>query len=187
MKQIIQRLSQMHMFRDVSTKHINEFVAQCQSNSKQIGEVICTQGEQASHAMLLLHGKLSVSVSTGENNRHVGEVHPGEIFGEQGLFHSNGIRNATVIANESSTCLILTPKLMRVASSNDAVVALERHLIATMARRIRSTNLAIQKAWKESQQVEEKVNEQSKHDETSREEQNNSLLDRLKKMFGGSQ
>ena len=61
------------------------------------------------------------------------------------------------MANKASTCLVLTPKLMRDVADNQAMVALERHLIATMARRIRATNLAIQKAWKES--IEEIVEE----------------------------
>ena len=41
----------------------------------------------------------------------MGKIFPGEIFGEQGLFHTKGIRSATVMANKPSTCLILTPSL----------------------------------------------------------------------------
>ena len=39
------------------------------------------------------------------------------------------------MANKPSTCLILTPEFMRKVADNTAMVFLERHLIATMARR----------------------------------------------------
>ena len=44
--------------------------------------------------------------------------------------------------------LLLTPELMDHAARNSAIVALEQHLLGTLARRIRSTNQAIQLAWK---------------------------------------
>ena len=50
-----------------------------------------------------------------------------------------------VRANKDSVCLLVTPGLMRETWNNEAIVALEQFLIATMARRIRSTNLEIQK------------------------------------------
>ena len=58
------------------------------------------------------------------------------------------------------------------------MVALERHLIATMARRIRSTNLQIQKAWKQESEHEAKKTTQA-------EEPKQSLLGRLRSLFGG--
>ena len=60
------------------------------------------------------------------------------------------------------------------------MVALERHLIATMARRIRSTNLQIQKAWKEESTLEAQKNTAN---ETT--EPKTGLLGRLKSLFGG--
>ena len=130
--------------------------------------------------MVLLSGKLDVSVQTDTSTRHVGSIHPGEIFGEQGLFHSNGIRNATVKAAKPSICLQLTPRIMQTHSTNLAMVALEQHLIATMARRIRSTNLEIQKAWVD----ENKAKTQTKPNETTTQEEPATLLGRLRSLFG---
>ena len=106
--------------------------------------------------MLLVSGRLEVSIQTDNNVRHIGEIHPGEIFGEQGLFHNQGNRNATVMANQASIRAKITPDLMRDTWNNPAIVAMERHLIGTMARRIRTTNLNIQKVWKDSIKEEEK-------------------------------
>jgi len=169
-------LSKMRMFKEVPTDEIKDLMAQCEASSYGMGAVVCQQGEAATHAMLLLEGKLDVSVRAENQTRLVGSIHPGEIFGEQGLFHNKGTRSATVLASKPSKCLKLTPKIMRTYSNNKAMVALERHLIATMARRIRSTNMQIQKAWKEENKPTTK---------TDAPEENTSLLGRLKKLFGG--
>ena len=69
---------------------------------------------------------------------------------------------------------------MQLHSTNPAMVALEQHLIATMARRIRSTNLEIQKAWMDeskAKQEKEKPNEPTTEESTS-------LLGRLRSLFG---
>ena len=71
------------------------------------------------------------------------------------------------------------------ASSNAAMVALEQHLIATMARRIRSTNLAIQKAWKEIERESKRRKENTTQQDVQSDEDQQSLLGRLRSLFGG--
>ena len=190
MSLIIDHLSNMHLFRAVNRRELTNLVRLCEPKKYQVGQTVFIQDSEAQNAMLLISGKLEVSVRTQNTIRHVGEIHPGEIFGEQGLFHSNGTRNATVIANKNSVCLTITPKIMRDASNNAAMVALEQHLIATMARRIRSTNLAIQKAWKEieleeakrKRRLEQVKKEQQEHED---EGQSASLIGRIRSLFGG--
>jgi CRP-like cAMP-binding protein len=180
----------MHLFRSVKRKELSLLVRLCEPKKYQVGQTVFVQDSEAHNAMLLISGKLEVSVRTENTIRHVGEIHPGEIFGEQGLFHSNGKRNATVIANKNSVCLTITPKIMRDASTNDAMVALEQHLIATMARRIRSTNLAIQKAWKEIEKDNERRQRRrdlakSQESQQAEDEQPQNLLGRIRSLFGG--
>jgi len=183
-------LSQMHLFRNVSSSNLKEFIGLCESKFFPTGAFVCRQGAAATHALILVQGKLEVSVRSDADIKHIGEVHSGEIFGEQGLFHTSSTRSANVMANQDSICLILTPKIMRQSSGNPAIVALESHLIATMARRIRATNLTIQKAWKEAQREEDRHMEKMKkqHDEKNKEiieKPANSWLGRLKSVFGG--
>ena len=85
-----------------------------------------------------------------------------------------------VKAEQESMCLLVTPELMRETWNNQAIVALEQFLIATMARRIRSTNLEIQKIWK----TEEKEAEEPSADTI--EDNSSGLLGRLKSLFGGN-
>ena len=185
-------LSQMHMFRNVSSTDLKEFINLCESQFFPTGAFVCRQGAAATHALILVQGKLEVSVRSDTDIKHIGEVHSGEIFGEQGLFHTNSTRSANVMANQDSICLILTPKIMRTASRNPAIVALEKHLIATMARRIRATNLTIQKAWKEAQREEERHLEKMKKQKEEKTQETiekpaNSWLGRLRSVFGGKQ
>ena len=177
-KTIVENLSKMHLFRQVPINDLNKLVSACDVLNYKIADVICNQGDIAQNALILVSGRLEVSVRTQSSVRHVGEIFPGEIFGETGLFHSKGIRSATVMANKPSICLVLTPKFMRQVADNQAMVALEKHLIATMARRIRATNLAIQKAWKDS--IEEIPDDPTEEVEIAKP----TLLGKLRSLFG---
>ena len=185
MSEVVEKLSKMHLFKRVSLNDLENLVESCETNHYRIGEVICKQGERALNAMILVSGRLEASVRSDSTIRHVGEIHPGEIFGEQGLFHSKGKRNATVIANRTSVCLTLSPNTMKMSSQNTAIAALEKHLIGTMARRIRGTNLAIQKAWKDAHLEEERISKMKEGKEEVQEEKSNSLLNKLRSLFGG--
>ena len=192
MPSIADQLSQLHLFRNVERKDLDRLVTICQSHSYSIRQTIFAQGSTADHAMLLVSGRLEVSIQTNNNVRHIGEIHPGEIFGEQGLFHAQGNRNATVMANQQSICLKITPDLMRDTWNSPAIVALERHLIGTMARRIRTTNLAIQKVWKDSIQEEQKRERKKSQrpraesaNPTPQGDEGSGLLGRLRSIFGG--
>jgi len=187
---IVEKLQKMHLFRNVRVDDLERLVESCEIARYSIAQSICNQGDQATNALILIDGKLEVSIRTENTVRHVGEIFPGEIFGEQGLFHTKGIRSATVMANKPSTCLILTPEFMRKVADNTAMVALERHLIATMARRIRATNLAIQKAWKESEKEAEKsvTTDPSKTSDPTNDSsgsKSSGLLGKLRSLFGG--
>ena len=147
-------LAKLKVFEGVPLKDLDDLLRITAPKRYPVGSVIFRQGQPASGAALLLRGRLDVSVTAEGGGAHcVGQVHPGEIAGEQGLFISQGVRNATVTAMEESLCLTLTLRLLQDGRGNTAVVALERRLIASLARRVRSTNLAIQKAWKEELQA----------------------------------
>jgi len=173
------------MFKKVPKSDLARLTELSTASNYGIGDCICRQGEQATNAMLLVSGRLEVSIQTDSSVKHIGVIHPGEIFGEQGLFHSKGKRNATVLANRPSQCLTLTPDIMRLSHDNEAIGALERHLIATMARRIRSTNKAIQLVWKDAQQEEDRKNAKKVNDNSSQEEKSGSILTKLRSLFGG--
>ena len=145
----IVKLSRLPMFASVPRSDLEDLLRRAPSQQHARGTALFQQGDAAEDAVLLVDGMLGVSVQVGSLSRQVGSVRPGEIAGEQGLFVRGGVRNALVVATQPSVTLRLTPGLLQAARGNAAVVALEQQLIATLARRVRSTNLAIQKAWKE--------------------------------------
>ncbi|MDP7114121.1 MAG: hypothetical protein QGH45_19275 [Myxococcota bacterium] len=56
-------------------------------------------------------------------------------------------RNATVTATEPSECLLITRDLLTRGATNVGVVAIEKHLLRVMSRRIRRTNKEIREMW----------------------------------------
>jgi len=183
MKSVIDHLQKLHMFKDVSRRELEHLIKLCQIQQFMPGQIIFAQGSEANFAMLLVSGHIDVSIQMGTNSRHIGDIYPGEIFGEQGLFHTGGTRNAQVTAKRDSVCLVLVSQMMRDTWNNRAIVALEQFLIATMARRIRNTNLAIQKIWKEEEQEAQHKKEQ--HDKEAAPTEQGGLLGKLRSIFGG--
>lgn len=107
-------------------------------------KVVMTQGEFASQAMLVVTGKFVAVVGQGKEEKQVGAIMPGEIVGETALFSEEGYRSATVKAAQHSSYLMLDASSLDSAVNNPAVILLEINMLSTMARRIRSTNNAIQ-------------------------------------------
>jgi CRP-like cAMP-binding protein len=105
-----------------------------------------SQGDDANTAMYLMEGQLDVLLFSNNNKIHrLGQVYPGEVFGEQGLFVCNATRNAQVSARTDGLCLQLDRSFMHQETQNAAVVIMEKLILATLARRIRSANLNLQK------------------------------------------
>jgi CRP-like cAMP-binding protein len=144
----------LFIFRDVSSRAVTELCILAPPVNLGAGAKVFEQGSTSDIALLLTAGKLSVEVQHDGDSRTVGQVHPGEIVGEQALFSRGGSRSATVRAIEESQALIIDWSLLERAADNPAMIAIERHLLATMARRIRATNSAIQKLWKETGTLE---------------------------------
>ena len=119
------------------------------------GEVVAREGEPADRAFFLVTGRLRASLPLGgegpERDRTVNEIAAGEVTGESALFLTGGRRTATLTALEPSTVLVLRRDLFaNVNASNPALVALESHILAGLARRIERTDAQIVAAWRAS-------------------------------------
>lgn len=170
----IDQLGQLYLFRSVPRPALRELVSLAPPTRFGAGHAVFEEGAPADVALLLLSGRLVASVGTGDNAKQVGDIRPGEIVGEQGLFIPGGQRSARVVAAEPSVALLVTPELMDHAARNPAIVALEQHLLGTLARRIRATNQAIQMAWKADPPAD-----------TSPDARPRTIRERLSALFGG--
>jgi len=144
----IDQLSQLYLFRSVPRPALRELLTLAPPTRFATGSPVFEEGAPADVALLLIQGRLVATVGSGAKAKQVGDIRPGEIVGEQGLFVPGGQRSAKVVAAEPSVALLVTPELMDHAARNPAIVALEQHLLGTLARRIRATNQTIQLAWK---------------------------------------
>ncbi len=94
-------LSQISMFADLSTRQLSELadVVRWQTASNQ--EVILAEDEAGDAMFFVLSGKVRVDVATDSGNHNLGELGPGEPFGEMALFEGHP-RTATVTAVEKT-------------------------------------------------------------------------------------
>ena len=143
----IDALSGIPLFKSVPRSALRELTTLAPVVQFEEGHIVFHHGWAASVALLILRGKLVARVAHEGVVRNVGEIGPGEIMGEQALFVPGGQRSASVVAKTACTCLLLEPGKWERHSDNPAMVALERHLLETLARRIRRTNAVVQEAW----------------------------------------
>ena len=102
----------------------------------------------------MVAGRLRASIALGadapeRDQRTVNEIAAGEVVGESALFMTGGRRTATLTALEPSTVLVLRRELFQPGAPNPALVALESHILAGLARRIERTDAqGIVDAWR---------------------------------------
>lgn len=136
-------------FRTIPGNEIAELERLAHKVHFALGQPVFREGEPADYALLLLDGRLSVSVATPKGPRTVGDVWPGEVVGESALFIVGSVRNASVMAEVDSAALLIDEEFLEKARGTRALAVAQQHLMATTARRIRATNHAIRKVWQE--------------------------------------
>jgi CRP-like cAMP-binding protein len=143
------------------------------------GQVVFEPGTLADHALLLVQGRFEVELPDG--SRTLGDVWPGEIVGETAFFHDAPLRTARVKAVLPSRAAVITRELLESQRGTRGVATLQAHLVAVLARRIHSTNLAIRKAWQEQRAAEGAARAPTREPEPAPP----TLGERLKDLLGG--
>jgi len=100
------------------------------------GEVLIRQGDAADHVFVIIEGHAEAFV----DGHKVGEVPKDEIFGAMAVFTGEP-RNATVIAHEPSTVMLIPGEQFLSMTRNNPKIA--HSLIESMARRIGQLNQQI--------------------------------------------
>lgn len=177
MSEIGDGLAVLYMFRAVQKPHLEALVDLVPSVTYFSGDIVFHEGAAADTAVLVVTGKLVAYVDPGGDRRVLGDSRPGEIVGETALFTRGGKRNATVAAEGVTQCLAFSRETLTRADKNPAMVALEQHMLGTMARRIRGTNMNIQRVWREAEAAKTSASKNVKAP---------SLRERLAGLFGGA-
>lgn len=142
-----EELAALRPLRAVPAAEIEALLALGEERLLAQGEVLIEVDQRPAHAMLLVHGRLGAHSGA----RLVGDIWPGEIVGESALDGAGHPSQVRVVAMAQSTVLVLTPQLLEAAAGTPALAALQVHLVHALSRRIRSSNLAIRRAWQEHQ------------------------------------
>lgn len=166
-------LARLPLFRGVTERDLVGFAGRCPVRDYAPDTAVFWEGDPARMALLVVNGGLRASVQGSTGKVVLGRCRPGEMVGESALFGGTGSRNATIEAEVASVCLELGPELFE-RTDDPVVMALEQYLVATLARRVRATNLAVKKAWKASGAATETAAPLT-------------LRQRLARLFGGGQ
>ena len=145
----LEGLASLHLRRRVAADQVAAVLEASPPIEYTAGQSVFRQGGRSDAALLVVHGELSVSVSSPEGDHMVGTVGPWDVVGETALYAPDEPRSAAVRASRDSTCLVITRDMLAAGGSNGVVAAIEYHLLHTMSHRIRVTNHGIHDAWRE--------------------------------------
>jgi len=152
-------LESLSLFRGVPRSALTELSEQGTRVHFEHGTVVFKQGTQADHALLVLDGRLKAWAEEGARSQPVSDVFPGELVGEAALFGRHSVRTVTLKAWAPTETLRLTAADLDALSGSPAVAALQRHMLQTLARRLRTTNHAARRLWSKRPSIEVRTNE----------------------------
>ena len=141
-------LARMPLLRGVPEHERQRLLAVGEWVELASGATLFRAGEPADHAVLVVEGRLRAWVSDGESERAVGDIFAGEIVGEAGIYGAATHRTASVRAQSDTKCLRVTRAGLEQMGGTETLAALQRNMLAAMARRLRSTGHAIRREWK---------------------------------------
>jgi CRP-like cAMP-binding protein len=152
----VEALARLPMLRDAPRSELVMLLNVGQWVEVPKGGELCRQGELADHGMLIVEGRLKAWVYEGTRERAVSDVYPGELVGEAGLYAASSHRTATLRAFADSRALRLTRASLEAMGGTETLAAIQHHMLAAMARRLRTTNHAIRRQWRlrEEQQAD---------------------------------
>lgn len=99
-------LKQSHLFRGVNDQDLAAVAEIMQEAIYTQGETIFTEGAPADSFYMIYRGRVRLSRHQKDKTVHVATLYPGDYFGERGLLKA-GIRNATAVADEPGTLLLV--------------------------------------------------------------------------------
>ncbi len=131
--EVADHLGQVTLFSKCSRKDLAEVAKHAEIIDYASGTTIVSQGQAGDAFFVVLDGQATVR----RNGRKVGELGPGDYFGELALLDP-GPRNADVVATEPITVARLLVGPFR--SVLKTVPAINERLLAGLARRVRDAD-----------------------------------------------
>jgi diguanylate cyclase (GGDEF)-like protein len=124
-------LASLPLFRPLTDEQLHEMTAEAADQIYAPGQAVVGQGEIAELLFVVLSGRVRVVEALPDLHAEafLGELGPGEIFGEMGIL-TDRPRSATVVAVERTRCLVLRQRnfIQALRNSPDMSVTLLRLL-----------------------------------------------------------
>lgn len=97
------------------------------------GSIIFKEGDSGREAYLLQKGKVRIFKTVSGRRVTIGNVPPGQVFGEMALL-DNGVRMGTAVAEEDVTCLTMPKSSIdhMMNEANPGLATLVRSLLASV-------------------------------------------------------
>ncbi len=105
------------IFKDCTRQELEVLKLYLHERHYLAGEIVFDEGEEGEGVYIVISGKFSATRKGLLKKKKLGEIHPGECFGEIALLEATP-RLATVVAEESSVVLAMfRPELQRLAEA----------------------------------------------------------------------
>lgn len=121
-------------FRMLSAEILVELAASLSRLTCGAGETVIWEGSENADVFILISGRLDVLMTRGESEQRVGEVRPGEVFGEMS-FLTGERQSATVRAAQESECFVLRAADLRIFIAKEPLILVQ--MAKVLARRLR--------------------------------------------------
>ncbi len=129
----LQMLDQSDIYRSLPAELLLELAQRFCLARYAPGEAVIWQGERNDDVYFLLEGRLEVIITRQGQPLKVGEIKPGEIFGEIAFFTEDP-RYATVRAVEASRCFVLTDVELQLLAYQHPIILMQ--MAGALAKRL---------------------------------------------------
>ncbi len=141
------QLYDIDAFRGVPESELRLLLENVEIRTYESGSPLFLQGDKGGFALLLVEGRCFAWAGRTPESTPLGDVKKGELVGETGLLLDGVPRNATLIASQSVSALVLTPNTMESISGTLLRTKLDQVVLQNLARRLRSSNGALRRGW----------------------------------------
>lgn len=148
-------LLRLELFRSLSAADVAPLCRAELIEAFPSGATVFRQDDVADHLLLVIEGQLRAWAEVGGRSEPVADVFAGELVGEAALFRSAGRRTATLKAAKATRAVRLTKEGLESLSGERVLAVLQRQMLISTARRLRTTNHAMRRVWKRVQQQQE--------------------------------
>ena len=129
-------LSKVPLFQGLKDRQIMRLADRMVERNYAAGDLIVKQGQGGEGFYVLISGKAEATRERSDGEKVlVNNFGPTDYFGELALLDEDGIRTASIVAVEPTTCLVLTRWDFLATLRQDADMAVE--ILQEMARRFR--------------------------------------------------